>query len=113
MQVNKQDKIRISGKGASKEQAFAAAFGSIQKEVMKKYGKIMLQINPTGVDIIEANEAVYVEKFFFFFFPRKRSKFYVMLDVEIDVSYIDQDAVEFKEVMPSTGIVDRVLKRYN
>lgn len=113
MRVNKQDKIRITGNGASKEQAFASAFGSIQKEVMKKYNKIMIQISPLDVEIIEANEVVYVEKFFFFFFPRQRSKFYVTLDVEIDIFFIDQDVVNFKEVTPSMGVVDGLLKRFN
>lgn len=111
MRINKQDVIRISGTGPSKEHAFASAFGSIQKEVVKNSGKIMLQINPVDVEIVEAQELTYTEKFLFFFFRRERSKYHVVLDVTIDMTYIDQETIRFDQVNPKTGVVDKVLNR--
>ena len=111
MKINKQDVIRISGSGSSKEHAFASAFGQVQKEVVKNSGKIMLQINPVDVEIIEAQELTYTEKFLFFFFKRERSKYHVVLDVTVDMTYIDQEAVKFDQVNPKAGVIDKVLNR--
>lgn len=104
-----QDTIRIEGKGASKELAMANAFNKIQKDVMQKYGKIMLRIEPLDVCVITADAITYTEKFLFFFFPRKRTNYAITLDVTIEMSYIDQEEIAFKEVASKRGLVDQAV----
>ena len=102
-----QETVRILGVGSSKEQAFSKAFAGIQKEVMNKYGKIMLRLEPVDVNVVSAKERVETEKFFFFFFPRQRSTYEVSLDVVMDVTYLDQEAISFEETAGDKGLLKK------
>ena len=103
------DTVRIEGKGASKELAMASAFNKIQKEVMQKYSKIMLRLEPMDVHVISADAITYTEKFFFFFFPRKRTNYAITLDVTIEVTYMDQEEIAFKEVTGKNGLTGKAI----
>jgi uncharacterized protein (TIGR03578 family) len=107
MLKNVKDMVRIEGKGSSKELAMVNAFNKIQKEVMQKYGKIMLRIEPIDAHVVSAGAITYTEKFFFFFFPRKRTNYAITLDVEIEVAYMDQEEIEFKEVVAKRDLVEK------
>jgi len=101
------DTIRVEGKGASKEVAFGQAFTRIQKEVTGKYGKMIVRLEPLDVVVRTAEVETYIEKFFFFFFPRKRSSYLVELDVEVMLSYMDEEEVVFEEVMAKRSSVGK------
>lgn len=109
MLKNMKDTVRIEGKGPSKELAIANAFNKIQKEVMQKYGKIMLRLEPIDAHIIRAEAVTYTEKFLFVFFPRKRKNYAVTLDVEIEISYMDSEEIEFKEIRHESGLVHKAI----
>jgi len=107
MLKNMKDTVRVEGKGASKEAAFGQAFNRIQKEVTQKYGKIMVRLEPLDVAIVMAEVEAYTEKFFFFFFPRKRQTYRVVLDVEVMISYLDEEEVTFEEVVAKRSSVGK------
>jgi len=92
-------KVRIEGKGDSKEKALNIALGNIQKKVMKEYkGNMIIRIEPVDVDVVEAKEFSYIERFLFLFFPRQRSKYSVVLDVDINLFLLDVEEINFKKV---------------
>ncbi|WPK12132.1 DUF4312 family protein [Lysinibacillus louembei] len=90
-----QAKVQVEGVGQSKELAINTALGSIQKKIMSSYKGLILRIEPLDVSIIEAKETAYTERFFLFFFPRQRSKYKVVLEVEVNVFLLDAEEIVF------------------
>lgn len=92
-------KVRIEGNGDSKERALNTALGNIQKKVMKDYkGNMIIRIEPVNVDVIEAMETSYIERFLFIFAPRERSKYRVVLDVDVKLFLLDVEEINFNKV---------------
>ena len=92
-------KVRVEGKGDSKEKALNIALGNIQKKVMKEYkGNMIIRIEPVNVDVVEAIETSYTERFLFIFSPRDRSKYKVVLDVDINLFLLDVEEISFNKI---------------
>jgi uncharacterized protein (TIGR03578 family) len=87
-------RITVNGKGATRQQAFAAALSQVQPSLLKESPKVMLRIEPLEVEVLEA-ESVRVEKFLFFFLPRQRHEFRVRLAITVKVTSLDVDKVDF------------------
>lgn len=90
-------RVRIEGKGQSKEHTIANALGKIQKTVNAEIGGMIIRIEPMKIDIIEAIEETYTERFLLFFFPRKRSQFKLVMDIEVDLFLLETEKIEFIE----------------
>ena len=88
-------RITVNGKGATRQQAFAAALSQVQPSLLKESSKVMLRIEPLEVEVLEAEESVRVEKFLFFFLPRQRREFRVQLEITVKVTSLDADKVTF------------------
>ena len=92
-------KVRVEGKGDSKEKALNVALGNIQKKVMNEYdGNMIIRIEPLNIDVVEAIETSYIERFLFIFLPRERSKYVVTLDVEVNLSLLAVEEVHFDKI---------------
>lgn len=77
---------------------------------MKDYkGNMIIRIEPVNVNVIEAKETSYIERFFFFFFPRQRSKYSVVLDVEINLFLLDVGQITFEKNEQGNGVKEQVL----
>lgn len=55
--------VMVNGKGATRQQAFAAALGQVQSSLLKDNPRVMLRIEPLEVRVLKAEESVRVEKF--------------------------------------------------
>ena len=92
-------KVRIEGKGDSKEKALNYALGNIQKKIMEEYkGNMIIRIEPVNVDVVEAMETSYTERFLFIFAPRVRKKYRVVLDVDVQLFLLDVESINFSEI---------------
>lgn len=89
-----QQKVIVSGKGDSKQHAFAGALSEIQKKLMQQ-SEVLLRVEPLKVDVLKAEEKSYTERFLFFFFPRKRTSYEVELAVTVSVTEIELADVPF------------------
>ena len=87
--------VTVNGKGATRQQAFAAALSQVQPGLLKENPRVMLRIEPLEVEVLEAEESVRVEKFLFFFLPRQRHEFRVRLAITVKVTSLDVDKVDF------------------
>ena len=83
-----QQKVIVSGKGETKQHAFASALAEIQNKIMEQ-SNVLLRIEPVNVDILKAVENKYTERFLFFFFPRQRISYEVELSVTVAVKLAD------------------------
>ncbi|WP_199880751.1 DUF4312 family protein [Bacillus massiliglaciei] len=90
-------KVRIEGKGNIEDQTIANALGRIQKKVNAELKGMIIRIEPMKIEIVEATEETYNERFLMLFFPRKRSLFRIVMDVEVDLFILDTDQINFIE----------------
>jgi uncharacterized protein (TIGR03578 family) len=99
------EKVRVIGNGNSKQQAISLALGKIQTKIMSKYKEMMIiRIEPINVNVIEAKQFEYIERFLFFLFPRKRYKYKVTLDVEVNLFLLDVNEIPFEEIKEQKSI---------
>ena len=89
-------KVTVSGKGETKQQAFAAALSQVQPTLLKNNAKVLLRIEPLDVNVLQAEEKVKREKFLFFFLARDRRQYSVKLEVTGSLTHIDVEQVDFK-----------------
>jgi len=87
--------VQVAGKGETKNGAFAAALSQVQSVVMKSTGYVLLRIEPEEVKIIKAEEQRTTEKFLFFFLPREKKSYSVVLDITVSITMIDTEKVPF------------------
>lgn len=87
--------VNVSGKGDSKQRAFADALSKVQNTLLKSTSKVLLRIEPQDVKVVRAHESVRKEKFLFFFLARERRTYSVELDITVSVTVIDTDSVDF------------------
>ena len=87
--------VIVNGKGATRQQAFAAALSQVQHTLLKDNPRVMLRIEPVEVQVLKAEESVRVEKFLFFFLPRQRREYRVQLETTVKVTSLDADKVTF------------------
>ena len=90
--------IIVNGKGATRQQAFAAALSQVQHTLLKDNPRVMLRIEPVEVQVLKAEESVRVEKFLFFFLPRQRREYRVQLEIKVQVTSLDAATVAFTRV---------------
>ncbi|HEY0211707.1 DUF4312 family protein [Acerihabitans sp.] len=87
--------VQVAGKGETKAAAFAAALSQVQPAVMKSTGCVLLRIEPQEVNVIQAEEKRITEKFLFFFLPREKKSYSVVLDITVGIIMIDTEKVPF------------------
>ncbi len=99
--------IEVFGRGSSKQAAIAEALGSIQKKLMLKNTKVFLRVEPIEAKVKSAMEVHTKEKFLFFFFPRVRISYEVILEIDVRVTTIDPELIQFEEIQSKEN--DRLL----
>ncbi|MFQ2190823.1 DUF4312 family protein [Aeromonas jandaei] len=98
MKENFTTKVTVSGKGTTRQQAFASALSQVQPTLLKDNQQVLLRIEPVDVQVLKAEESVRVEKFLFFFLPRQRHEYRVQLEITVQVTSLDVARVTFTQV---------------
>ncbi|HHQ4885396.1 TPA: DUF4312 family protein [Aeromonas veronii] len=98
MKENFTTKVTVSGKGTTRQQAFASALSQVQPTLLKDNQQVLLRIEPVDVQVLRAEESVRVEKFLFFFLPRQRREYRVQLEITVQVTSLDVARVTFTQV---------------
>lgn len=97
MKENFTTRVTVSGKGSTRQQAFAAALSQVQPTLLKDNPQVLLRIEPVDVQVLKAEESVRVEKFLFFFLPRQRHEYRVQLEITVQVTTLDVAQVTFTQ----------------
>ncbi|MGL4600893.1 MAG: DUF4312 family protein [Plesiomonas sp.] len=90
--------VTVSGKGNTKQSAFAAALSQVQNKMLKESSQVLLRIEPVDVTIINATHRTIIDKFLFFFLSRRKDEFSVILDVKVNVSTVDPEKITFTNI---------------
>ena len=98
MKENFTTKVTGSGKGTTRQQAFASALSQVQPTLLKDNQQVLLRIEPVDVQVLKAEESVRVEKFLFFFLPRQRREYRVQLEIKVQITSLDVAKVTFTKV---------------
>ncbi|QWL67493.1 DUF4312 family protein [Aeromonas jandaei] len=97
MKENFTTRVTVSGKGTTRQQAFASALSQVQPTLLKDNQQVLLRIEPVDVQVLKAEESVRVEKFLFFFLPRQRREYRVQLEITVQVTSLDVARVTFTQ----------------
>lgn len=89
--------VRISGQGDNKQVAFGDALNSIRKQLTSDSNNLTVRIVPQKIVVVSATAESYKEHFLFFFFPRVRTSYKVVLDVDVEITMVNLDLVEFTD----------------
>ncbi|EOL49056.1 DUF4312 family protein [Enterococcus caccae] len=89
--------IQVEGTGKEKNQAFANALNQIHNRVLKGKNDVIVRIEPLDIQIIKAEQESFTERFLFFFLPRTRVDYRVLLDVEVEITLIEVESIKFVE----------------
>lgn len=90
--------VTVTGKGRNKKEVFADALSSVQKQITKHANNVPVRIEPDAITILYAEEKNYLERFLFFFFPRKKTEYKLKLKIDVEISSIDVELVDFKKI---------------
>lgn len=105
-----QHTVKVEGTGKSKEHAINIALGKIQKKVMDEFKGMIIRIEPLGINIIDAIEQTYTERFLLFFFPRKRYVYKVVMNVEVNITLLKVEDIEFKTIESGNGVIHHIFQ---
>lgn len=95
--IKKRQIIQVEGTGKEKNQAFANALNQIHNRVLKEKNDVIIRIEPLDIEIIKAEQETFTERFLFFFLPRKRADYRVVLAVEVEITLIEMETIDFVE----------------
>lgn len=95
--VKKRQVIQVEGTGKEKNLAFANALNQIHNRVLKEKDDVIVRIEPLDIQIIRAEQETFTERFLFFFLPRTRADYRVLLDVEVEITLIEMEMIPFVE----------------
>lgn len=109
MEKTSKQTVCVEGVGNTKEQAISIALGNIQKKILSEQKGMIIRIEPLHVEVIEAKELMYTERFLFIFFPRKRQKYKVVLDVDVNLFILEVDKIQFEQVEQSNSVMNSIL----
>ncbi|WP_326687465.1 MULTISPECIES: DUF4312 family protein [unclassified Streptomyces] len=87
--------LRLSGSGPSRHKAFADAMAKVQKTAGEKTTGVCFRVEPVDLEVVEAVEHRWTERFLGLLFARSRSRFSLTLKIEVRVASLDLDALEF------------------
>ena len=103
--------VIVKGSAETKEKALAGAMSHIKGEVGKNIKGILFRIEPLDLNIIDAKEFSYQERFLGLLFPRVRTHYELTLQVRARIGFIDLDKVTFqKESKEKFGIIQFIEK---
>ncbi|GAB2023777.1 hypothetical protein RyT2_28580 [Pseudolactococcus yaeyamensis] len=108
---SQQEKVEVSGQGATKQSAFSDAISKVQRKIMAGREDVFLQIIPIGIEALSATKESYTEKFCFFFLPRKKTKYAVTLLVHVTMTIVEMDTVKFVENQKVTTKCQKDIKK--
>lgn len=90
--------VTVTGKGKNRKEVFADALSNVQKQITKYADNVPVRIEPDTITILSAEEKSYTERFLFFFFPRKKAEYKLKLKIDVEISSIDINSVDFREI---------------
>ena len=95
--MKQRQNIQVEGTGKEKNLAFANALNQIHNRVLKEKNDVIVRIEPLDIQVVKAEQETFTERFFFFFLPRTRADYRVLLDVEVEITLIEMETIPFVE----------------
>ncbi len=80
--------FQVSGTGHTRNEAMQKAFSSMRKELNELELGYLVHAHPIEVKILSEQQIKNIEKFMFFFFPREKNTFEIVLNIKVNIKYI-------------------------
>lgn len=103
--------LRISGSGDTKEGAFNKIFSQIKHVVARQTNDLVVRIEPVGLEVISATETVGQERLFGLFFPRKRTRYDITVDMQVRLGVVHVENISFQQQTEQTAGVGQLVRQ--
>lgn len=80
--------FQVNGVGKSRNDAIENGFLQMRKKLSESELGYIVHAKPQNVEIVEEKVDAFIEKFMFFFWPRKKYKYEVKLKIDVQCSFI-------------------------
>jgi uncharacterized protein (TIGR03578 family) len=87
--------LRLTGRGASRKRAFADAMAQVGRAVAERAEGVPYRVEPVAVEVVDAVEHRWQERFLGLLFPRPRSRYELTLRIDVRVAALDLAGVDF------------------
>ena len=87
--------LTLSGVAETKEMAFNQIFSQIKNKIAQEIPGIPLRIEPQNVEVVQAKETLYTERFLGIFFPRQRTRYEITAKITLRLQWIDPAKIDF------------------
>lgn len=87
--------LRLTGTGPTKERAFGAAMRQVQSAASGEGDGVTFRVEPLSLEVLSAAEHRRTERFLGFLFARSRIHFEITVRVQVRVTSLDLDSVDF------------------
>lgn len=91
--------VEITGKGQTKQEAISRALSLIQKQLFAETDSLLIKVEPLAVEVIDAIQKRYTERFLFLFLPREKVTYQVTLRVKVGLKTLDPEAIQWEDVI--------------
>ncbi|MED1796220.1 DUF4312 family protein [Brevibacillus nitrificans] len=95
--------LRLSGSADTKEGAFNKIFSQIKHVVARQTNDLVVRIEPIGLQVISATETVRQERLFGLFFPRKRTRYDITVDMQVRLGVVQVENISFHQQTEQTA----------
>ncbi|NRR00816.1 DUF4312 family protein [Brevibacillus sp. RS1.1] len=103
--------LRLSGSGDTKEGAFNRIFSQIKHVVARQTNDLVVRIEPVGVSIVSATEIVKYERFLGLFFPRKRTRYDITVDIQVRLGLVQVENITFQQQTETTAGMGQLVRQ--
>lgn len=110
MLTTHEEVLRIEGAGETETLAFQAIFAQVRDKLSQKYADIFLQIEPQGIEVVRARVHTHTERFLGLFFPRRRRRYHLTVNLTVKVRRIDATRIDYEETTEKLSAAQRILK---
>lgn len=87
--------LRLTGTGPTRDKAFADAMARVRQAAGDRVTGVCFRVEPVDLEVVEAVEHRWTERFLGLLFARTRSRYALTLRIEVRVAALDLDAVDF------------------
>lgn len=103
--------LRLSGSADTKEGAFNKIFSQIKHVVARQTNDLVVRIEPVGLTVVSATESVRQERLFGLFFPRKRTRYDITVDIEVRLGVVHVEHITFRQQTEQTAGVGQLVRQ--
>lgn len=102
--------LQLDGCGDSEEQALQALFQKIRPALDTRNTELFLQIEPQAIEIVDAVQRTYTERFLGILFPRRRKKYEITAKITVRIRSFSKQEIVYRQEEEKLSMAKHILE---